>query len=146
MYKRIIVLTAALAMTFVVVRAIAAPAAQKSATASPGAGTPAASPVASPVVALAGDAAHGETLVTQCMACHTVNGNPLVGPTWKGLYGRTVELADGTTVVADDAYIARSIKDPMSQVVKGFAPAMPPYSTLSDQDIADIIAYIKTLQ
>jgi cytochrome c oxidase subunit 2 len=145
MHRRLVVLLAAVAMTLVVARAIAAPNAQD-ATASPGAGTPTGSPEASPVVALVGDPANGQALTTQCMACHTVNGAPLVGPTWKGLYGHEVELEDGTKVIADDAYIAQSIREPLSQIVKGFAPSMPPYPQFTDQEIADIIAYIKTLE
>src|SRR5689334_18429248 len=86
------------------------------------AGTPAASPVgspvASPVVGLVGDVAAGKAAAAVCMACHSIDGSTIVGPTWKGLYGSTVELEGGTTVVADDAYIANSIKNPLSQVVK----------------------------
>ena len=114
-------------------------------TASPAA-SPAGSPTGSPV-AVAGDVNAGKMLATQCLACHSVDGNPGVGPTWKGLYGSEVELEDGSTVVADDAYLMESIKDPNAKVVKGFpAGAMPPYgSILTDQNIADLIAYIKSL-
>ncbi|MCC6792737.1 MAG: cytochrome c [Thermomicrobiales bacterium] len=118
------------------------------ASASPSA-SPAASPVASPIaspVALVGDVEAGKTLAAQCLGCHTTDGSTMVGPTWKGLYGHQVELEDGSTVVADDAYLAASIRDPMSQIVKGFPPAMPPYSYLTDQQIADLIAYIKSLE
>ena len=69
----------------------------------------------------------------------------MVGPSWKDLYGHEVELEDGTKVIANEAYITQSIKDPTSQIVKGFPPAMPPYAYLTDQQIADIVAYIKTL-
>ena len=50
------------------------------------------------------------------------------------------------TITVDDAYIARSIKDPNAQVVQGFQPVMPPQANLADADIASIIAYIKTLE
>lgn len=108
--------------------------------------SPAASPGASPVVGLVGDAAAGRNAAVVCLACHSTDGKTIVGPTWKGLYGSTVELEGGTTVVADDAYITQSIKDPLSQIVKGFPPSMPPFSYLTDQQIADIIAYIKSLK
>ncbi|MCC6673916.1 MAG: c-type cytochrome [Thermomicrobiales bacterium] len=86
-------------------------------------------------------------LASQCLACHTIDGSQAVGPTWKGLYGSKVELEDGSTVVADAAYLIESIKDPNAKVVKGFpAGAMPPYgSILSDENIADLVAYIETL-
>ncbi|MCO5222006.1 MAG: c-type cytochrome [Thermomicrobiales bacterium] len=105
-----------------------------------------ASPQASPV-ALMGDVEAGKKLSAQCTICHSVNGGVGIGPTWKGLFGSDVELANGTTVKADEAYLTESIKDPAAQVVKGFAAGtMPLYGTvLSDQQIADLVAYIKTL-
>lgn len=109
-------------------------------------GSPVGSPIASPIAGLVGDVEAGKAAATICLACHSTDGKTIVGPTWKGLYGAPVELEDGTTVIADDAYLARSIKDPMSQIVKGFPPAMPPYSYLTDQQIADLIAYIKSLK
>ena len=114
-------------------------------TASPAA-SPAGSPSASPV-AVAGDAKKGKALAIQCLSCHSVDGSPMVGPTWKGLYGEKVELEDGTTVTADDAYLTESIKDPGAKVVKGFpAGAMPPYGAiLTDENIADLVAYIRSL-
>jgi hypothetical protein len=36
--------------------------------------------------------------------------------------------------------------DPLAKIVQGFQPIMPPYNFLSEQDIADLIAYIKSLQ
>lgn len=116
-----------------------------SGTATPAA-TVAASPAASPV-ALAGNVEAGKTLSAQCTICHSTNGGVGIGPSWKGLYGSKVELADGTTVIADEAYLIRSIKDPSAQTVKGFATGtMPQYGqVLTDQQIADLVAYIETL-
>ena len=116
--------------------------------------TPGVSPVASPVaspgatpMAGAGDVEKGKAISAQCMACHSVDGRTVVGPTWKGLYGSEVELQDGTKVKADDAYLHQSIVDPMSQIVKGFPPSMPPYGkTLTEQQIQDLIAYIRALK
>lgn len=118
-------------------------------------GTPVASPEASPVASpvatpartagLVGDVEAGKALANQCIGCHSVDGSQMVGPSWLGIYGEEVELEDGRTVVIDDAYLANSIKDPMSEIVKGFPPAMPPYSYLTDQQIADLIAYIESL-
>ncbi len=94
---------------------------------------------------LVGDVSKGKQLSAQCLACHSIDGSTVVGPTWKGLYGHEVTLTDGSTVTADSDYIAESIRDPNAKVVDGFPPVMPPFTYLSDQDIADIIAYIKTL-
>jgi len=84
-----------------------------------------------------------------CTSCHSLDGSKLVGPSWKGLYGEQVELADGTTVTADDAYIHKSILEPNAQITKGFPPNVMPstYSSLlTDAQINDIIAFIKTVK
>ena len=82
-----------------------------------------------------------------CKACHSLDGSQGVGPTFLGSYGRTVILEDSSTVVADETYLYQSIVDPNSQIVQGFAPAMPQnYSEqLSDEQISDVIAFIKSL-
>ncbi len=102
-----------------------------------------------PVVADAAAIGRGKLLVEDagCQACHTADGTPAVGPTWKGLAGSSRPLESGETVVADDAYLRQSILDPLAQVVAGFAPVMPAtYSKqLSSDDIDDLIAYIKSL-
>jgi cytochrome c oxidase subunit 2 len=93
--------------------------------------------------------ARGQKVYEQygCKACHSIDGSQAVGPTFLGSYGRTVNLEDGTTVVADDTYLYQSIVDPNSQIVQGFAPAMPQnYSEqLSDEQISDVIEFIKSL-
>jgi hypothetical protein len=58
---------------------------------------------------------------------------------------REGKLADGTAYVADAEYITRSIKNPNDQVVAGFAPAMP-VLPVSDDQITDLIEFIKTVQ
>jgi cytochrome c oxidase subunit 2 len=95
-----------------------------------------------------------------CVGCHSVDGSPLVGPTWLGLVGRQESLADGSTVTVDEAYITESILHPADKVVAGFQPLMQ--ATYGEQfaaeearlleeqgvdvDIlADLIAYMKTL-
>lgn len=82
-----------------------------------------------------------------CVGCHSVDGAKMTGPTWFGLFGSTVELADGTTLVADEDFIGESILDPNAKIVAGFpSPSvMPPYA-LTTEEIANIIAYIKTLK
>ena len=82
-----------------------------------------------------------------CQACHSLDGSDGVGPTFLGAYGRTVTLADGTTVVADETYLYESIVDPNKQIVEGFAPAMPQNfaDQLTDEQIADLIEFIRSL-
>jgi cytochrome c oxidase subunit 2 len=94
--------------------------------------------------------ARGEKWATQyCLSCHTVDGSQGVGPTWKGLYGKQETLADGATVTVDDAYLRESILDPNAKVVQGFQPNLMPQTfkdQLQDQQISDLIEYIKTLK
>lgn len=127
---------------------LATQAARQAQVPSPVAASPGASPGASPVLP-AGDSAAGQALYAAqgCQGCHSVNGSKLVGPSWKGLYGSQVELEGGQTVTADDAYIHESIVQPQAKIVKGYTTVqMPPFSQLTNQQISDIIAYIKTLQ
>lgn len=79
-----------------------------------------------------------------CLACHSVDGSPGAGPSWKGLYGKSETLADGATVTVDDGYLKESIVSPGAKVVKGYAAVMPPYS-LSDDEVKALIAYARDL-
>ena len=90
----------------------------------------------------------GKLLIVKngCTGCHSVDGTQMTGPTWFGLFGSTVQLADGTSVVADEAFIAESILDPKAKEVVGFSPTTMPPFTLTEAEIANIIAYIKTLK
>jgi cytochrome c oxidase subunit 2 len=84
--------------------------------------------------------------VQGCGSCHSLDGSEPVGPTWLGLFGSERPLADGSTVVADEPYLRRSILSPGAQEVEGFPLIMPVYEgVLSDEDVDAIIEYIKTL-
>ncbi|NJC94829.1 MAG: cytochrome c oxidase subunit II [Anaerolineales bacterium] len=104
-------------------------------------------------VALAAEAAQtpegrGQALVAAngCAACHSIDGSAGIGPTWRGVAGSQVALSDGTTVTATDDYLYSSIKAPQSQIVAGFEGQQMPVYGFSDEQIADIVAYIKTLR
>ena len=90
----------------------------------------------------------GKVLATSngCVGCHSADGTKLRGPTWFDLFGSEVPLADGTTTTADEAYLAESIKDPNAKVVEGFPANVMPAFSLTDEEISNIIAYIKTLK
>ncbi len=85
---------------------------------------------------------------TFCKACHSINGSAGNGPTWRGLYGSDVEFVDGTTGVADDAYIIESIQNPSAKVVAGYPPMNFNYEAagITVEQLNDILAYIKTLK
>jgi len=94
------------------------------------------------------EAAKGKLVFIQtgCNACHM---SPTVGkdyPDLRGLYGSEVKLKDGTTVVADEAYLREAILEPNKTVVAGYQPSMPPYSYLKEEQVNQLIAYIKSLK
>ncbi|MGN6830154.1 cytochrome c oxidase subunit II [Paucibacter sp. M5-1] len=79
-----------------------------------------------------------------CVACHSADGSAGVGPSWKGLYGKTEAFADGSKEKIDDAVLAREIREPAAKVVQGFAPIMPK-SELSEAEVTALVAYIRSL-
>ncbi len=95
-------------------------------------------------------AAHGAQLVKDygCTACHATDTKRLVGPGWGGLSGSEVKLADGSAIVADDAYLAESLRQPNAKVVADYpAGVMPAYATLlKDDEVNAIVAYLHTLE
>jgi cytochrome c oxidase subunit 2 len=96
--------------------------------------------------------ATGEVLSRQkgCVSCHTTDGKPGVGPTWKGLAGSQVVLDDGTTITADDGYLEESILHPSRRTVKGYTTGqmetVVKENSLNDDQVEALIAYIKTLK
>jgi cytochrome c oxidase subunit 2 len=102
---------------------------------------------------LTGQAAKGEKYFGSngCVGCHwATEGNDPVGPSFYGLPGSKVELADGRTVTADDAYLIRSIVDPEADLVKGYAPGSMsgrvPKGLITEDQAKAIVAYMKTLE
>ncbi|MEW5853013.1 MAG: cytochrome c oxidase subunit II [Myxococcota bacterium] len=79
-----------------------------------------------------------------CNACHSLDGTPGAGPSFKGLFGKEETLADGTTAKVDENYLRESILTPAAKLVKGFPPVMPTFQgQLKDEDVAGLIAFIK---
>ena len=82
-----------------------------------------------------------------CNACHSLDGNLKLGPTMKNQYGNEILHTDGTLMIIDDDYIRQSLIDPLKHIAEGYTPIMPSYKpVLSDEDITNLIAYIKFLQ
>lgn len=111
-----------------------------------------------------GDAAHGQELFLQnaragnnsklpCKACHSLNpGESLVGPSLAGIASRAATREPGKSA---EQYIRESIQQPNAFIV----PDDPKYQAngksampeglgngMTDQDLADIIAYLLTLK
>jgi len=82
-----------------------------------------------------------------CESCHTTDGTTKTGPSFKGKYGSTETLVDGSTLVIDDNYIRESVLEPNAKIVQGFVPQMPSFAgRFDDKQIAALIEYIKTLK
>jgi cytochrome c oxidase subunit 2 len=83
-----------------------------------------------------------------CLGCHSLDGTPKVGPTFKGLLGRREEVVAGgkeEEIVVDGQFIRGHIRDPRSATVKGFPPVMPAIP-LAEEELKTIVAYLETLK
>jgi cytochrome c oxidase subunit 2 len=81
-----------------------------------------------------------------CVACHSVDGQTHIGPTWARLYGSKVRLSDGREIVADEAYLTKSMMEPLADLVAGYKPLMPTYQgILTAPEAAALVEYIKSL-
>jgi cytochrome c1 len=97
-----------------------------------------------PELSEAGERGKSLSASSGCAGCHGADGQGGVGPTWQGLTGSQVELADGTTVIADEEYLIRAIKAPSADLRADFSVQMP-RNNLDDRQVADIVAYINDL-
>lgn len=79
-----------------------------------------------------------------CVACHTVDGSPGVGPTWVNMWGRTEQLNRDRTAVVDEEYFRESLQEPSAKVVVNFPNVMGRYY-LSEPEITALIEYVKQL-
>lgn len=91
-------------------------------------------------------AQRGQTVSTDqgCIACHTLDGSPGIGPTWLGMFGRTETLVDGSTVVVDDEYFRDSIRNPEKQLVAGYPNVMLRYF-LEEEDLEALLEFARQL-
>jgi cytochrome c oxidase subunit II len=93
-------------------------------------------------------AEQGQALFQQngCATCHLLDQQGRC-PILRGLYNKPVQLSDGRTVLADDAYLRESILDPNAKIVAGFEPnVMPNFKgQLSEENVIQLIGYIKSL-
>ena len=80
-----------------------------------------------------------------CHTCHKqVSGGR--GPTLVGIFGKPVNLASGSTVEIDEAYVRESILNPRAKIVEGYQPIMPTFEgQISEETIMQLISYIRSL-
>jgi cytochrome c oxidase subunit 2 len=83
-----------------------------------------------------------------CIACHSIDGSPRVGPSFKALFGKTEKVITAgkeQTVVVDEAFVRDYIKDPNVVRVEGYPPIMPKVS-MTSEELTALVDYIKSLK
>ncbi len=97
------------------------------------------------------DVSLGQQLVEKngCIACHSLDGSVIIGPSWKNLFESSGEFEDGTSIDSKDvAYLTESILEPNKKLVKGFQANLMPNNyaeVFTKEEITTIIAYLKTI-
>jgi cytochrome c oxidase subunit 2 len=88
--------------------------------------------------------------VKGCIACHTTDGTPKIGPTFKGMFGKKETVVnDGKEreIIVDEAFIKQTLLNPEIDRVKGFPPIMPSQKgVLTDDEVDTITEYLKNLK
>ena len=100
-------------------------------------------PTTTQATAAKGDAVSGKKLFASngCGGCHTfkpAGSSGKVGPDLDNLASDAKKANKGTT----EQYATESIKDPSAYIVPGFSNAMPSFAQLSDQQVADLVAFL----
>jgi cytochrome c oxidase subunit 2 len=87
---------------------------------------------------------------TGCLACHSIDGRKLIGPTFRGFFGQERSVTEGNstrTIITDEDYFRSSVFDPDKQIVTGFPKGlMKSYSELlTGEDLTILTDYIRSL-
>jgi cytochrome c oxidase subunit 2 len=80
-----------------------------------------------------------------CLACHSLEGNPGIGPSWLSSWGTQRRFVDGSTAVVDEAYMRESMLAPAVRVVEGYDNVMLP-TGFTDAEIELMTGFIRNLQ
>ena len=80
-----------------------------------------------------------------CNSCHLDAGQGR-GPSLRGIFGKPVQLADGSSVMVDETYLRESILNSQAKVVAGFQPLMPTFQGLiNEEGLVALIEHIRSL-
>jgi cytochrome c oxidase subunit II len=93
-------------------------------------------------------AQNGERLFASmgCNACHSGTAAAR-GPSLAGVYGSTLQLANGQSAQVNEAYLRDAILNPSQHITAGYSPIMPTYQgQISEDGLIDIVEYLKTLK
>jgi uncharacterized membrane protein/mono/diheme cytochrome c family protein len=83
-----------------------------------------------------------------CGACHSSDGTARVGPTFRGLWGRTRPVnanGDVHDVLVDEAYVARALREPDSEIAAGYPRGNMPRFDATDDDVRAVAAALREL-
>ncbi len=79
-----------------------------------------------------------------CSTCHSLDGTRGQAPSFKGIWGRPVELSDGRSVMVNENYVRESILLPQAKIVAGFEPIMPTFQgILREREIQALVEFVK---
>jgi len=86
-----------------------------------------------------------------CTSCHSLDGIKLVGPSFRAVWGITeTVITEGVErqITVDEEYVKNSIYNPNADVTVGYKQGlMISYKDLiSEEEIKDIVEYLKTLK
>ncbi len=85
-----------------------------------------------------------------CLDCHSTDGSELVGPSFKGIYGRKTIVSTNNMdreIIADEEYLRKSILYPDKDIVKGYSDEMPSFEgEINDEEMKTILRYLKNLK
>jgi cytochrome c oxidase subunit 2 len=98
--------------------------------------------------------AYGQQLYNStCIACHSTDGTPRVGPTFKGLWGKEEVVVETRTkqektVTVDRAYLKESLHDPDKVKPKGLFEAltMTSFANFGEDEIDAMQKFLETLK
>jgi cytochrome c oxidase subunit II len=81
-----------------------------------------------------------------CATCH-LEDNSGRGPSLKNVFGKPVQLQNGTSVEVDEAYIRESILTPQSKIVRTYTNVQMPtfQGQVSEDGVLQLISYVKSL-
>ncbi len=86
-----------------------------------------------------------------CLGCHSIDGTPLVGPSFKNIFNRKVKILVNGKVKEVDSnakYLKTAIIKPNIEIVEGFYPGIMPSfeNVLKKEEINAVIEYLKTVK
>jgi mono/diheme cytochrome c family protein len=84
-----------------------------------------------------------------CVGCHSLDGSPSAGPSFRGRFGSVVSVRNNGELAAlrfDRDYLAESVRHPDAALAEGFAAGVMPTFALTDEQLDAIVAALQELR